>query len=257
MKYTSELQLAKLLAKEAGVLMHRYFRSEDIGVEIKEDQTPVTIADTKINRLVIERVKEKYPQTGVIGEEDSYNEENDNVWVVDPIDGTMPFSLGIPVSTFSLAYVEKGKVKVAVIYDPFIDRLYWAVEGEGSYLNNEKIAVSKITSLDNAYIALGGGLIKKEFKKLSDNNVRTFDMYSYAFSASLVATGDFVVAVMTYGSPWDAAAASLIVQEAGGRATDLLGNDRNYAEWGDGILITNGHVHDELLKLIDYENTRD
>jgi myo-inositol-1(or 4)-monophosphatase len=101
--YEKELRFATDLAQEAGAIMDRYFRAEDIGTELKQDLTPVTVADTTINDLVIDRVQQSYPEHGVLGEENSYEPTRDRIWVVDPIDGTVPFSLGIPTSTFSLA----------------------------------------------------------------------------------------------------------------------------------------------------------
>ena len=124
--YEKELDFAKQLAQDAGEIMRRYFQSDDIGTELKEDNTPLTIADTKINQLAIDRVKQVFPRCGVIGEEDSFETEREELWVVDPIDGTKPYSLGIPVSTFCLAYAVNGDVKVSVVYDPFQDRLYHA-----------------------------------------------------------------------------------------------------------------------------------
>lgn len=250
MAYEKEVKFAKELASEAGEIMRKYFNSDDINTELKEDSTPITIADTTINRMVIERVKAEFPELGILGEEESHNPDKKSLWIVDPIDGTAPYSLGIPVSTFSLAYVTDGETQVAVVYDPFQDRMMWAVKGEGAFLNGEKLKVSDKDKLEDAYITTGSTLSRAVSKRVRGNGVRIFDLYSFAYSGSQVACGRFVAAAMEYGSPWDPAAISLIVQEAGGKATDLKGNERKYNEWGDGILVSNGLVHDAMIEVL-------
>lgn len=257
------LEFAKGLAQEAGAVMRRYFNADDIGTEFKIDSTPVTAADTAINQLVIDRVRAAYPDHGVIGEEDSYEEQRDYVWVVDPIDGTIPFSLGLPLSTFCLALVHKGNVQASVVYEPFLDRLFSASPGSGSFINGKKLKVSDGKTFKNSYISLSGW--KNKGKKnlhsvilgLEEQGGRAIDILSYAYSAAMVASGELLVAGMTYGSPWDAAAVALIAEEAGGKVTDLQGNPRKFNEWGDGILITNGYVHNEVVRLIQNADTWD
>lgn len=257
------LEFSKGLAQEAGIIMKRYFRAEDIGTEWKEDDTPLTVADTMINQLVIDRVKEIYPEHGIIGEEQSFEAEREYVWVVDPIDGTIPFTLGIPGSTFCIALVHKGEVHVAVVFEPFQDRLFSAKRGEGAYLNDRIITVSKDTEIKNRYffgadwMKPGQKNVRPAILELEKRGARLLSVPSYAFMGALVATGDFFAAFMAYGSPWDAAAISLIVEEAGGRATDLNGNVRKYNEWSDGILVTNGIVHNDIVKMTKNADTWD
>ncbi len=256
MNYDKELAFAKNLAAEAGKIMREYFDTDKLQLEIKKDDTPLTIADTTINTLVIEEVKKNFSDCGVIGEEDSFETEREKLWIVDPIDGTMPFSLGIPVSTFCLAYVVDGEVMVGVVYDPFLDKLYSASRGGGAFVNDNKLSVTGVDTLDHSYLAAGGDVLLAANKNLASKNTRIFDLYSFAYCGALVSSGSFVAAAMDWGSPWDAAAISLIVEEAGGRATDLQGNTRRYNAWGHGIVLSNGHVHEELLKKFDYENSR-
>lgn len=258
MSYDKELQFAVNLAKEAGEVMKRYFTADDIGTITKEDDTPLTVADTSINQLVIERVKSEYPGCGVIGEEDSYGIDKDEVWVVDPIDGTLAYSSGIAVATFCLAYVVKGEVKVSVVYEPLgASRMYTAVLGNGAFMNDNKIEVLRTDSFDKTLTVFGAdklNVIKTELNKKGSKNLW---FHSFAFGAVKVADGTFVAGGMRYGSPWDAAAASLIVQEAGGKVTDIHGNPRKYKEWGDGVVVSNGALHEEIIKLINDEDSRD
>lgn len=265
------LNFAKELAKEAGEIMSRYFRAHDIGTTIKSDNTPLTVADTAINDLVIEKVKAKYPDHGVIGEEASFNEDASMFWVVDPVDGTIPFSLGLPFSSFSLGLVDKkdGQPLVGVIYDPFLHNLYSAVVGRGSYLNDTKIHTSKQETLQNSYVSICGSF-KEDAKTglyigsgdyieaLSDKGAKYFSLLSQAYSAARVASGEFVGSLFSYGSPWDSAAAAVIVTEAGGVVTDLDGKSRRYDRFGKGcILSANQKVHQELIRAAKNANNWD
>jgi len=135
LNYSEELGFAKKLATEAGEVMLKYFLSTEIATIEKSDKTLVTKADTDINRLVIDKISEKYPTHSVWGEEQSLEIEGSfYTWVCDPVDGTVPFAKGIPVSTFSLALVDSnGKSILGVVYDPFQKRLYEATRGGGLF----------------------------------------------------------------------------------------------------------------------------
>jgi len=270
-EYDGYLNFAKELAKDSGDIMNRYFRAHDISTTIKSDNTPLTVADTAINNLVIEKVKTKYPDQGVIGEEASSNENASMLWVVDPVDGTIPFSLGFPFSSFSLGLVDKrdGQPLVGVIYDPFLDNLYSAVVGRGSYLNDTRIHTSKQETLQNSYVSICGSF-KEDAKTglyigsgdyieaLSGKGAKYLSLLSQAYSAARVAAGELVVSLFSYGSPWDSAASAIIITEAGGVVTDLDGKNRRYDRFGKGcILSANQKIHQELLRAAKHANHRD
>jgi fructose-1,6-bisphosphatase/inositol monophosphatase family enzyme len=261
---TQAFDFAKTVAKDAAVIMKRYFQAADIGTELKEDESPVTLADHTINTMVIEKIKTHYPKHGVIGEEGSYEEKREWVWVTDPVDGTSPFVLGIPISTFCLALVHKGDVLLSVVYDPFQDRLFSARKGHGAYLNDIKLSVSNKDSFRNQAVQAFRSMttanhkgVNHMFDNLQKQGAKIYNFPSFSFAGALVAEGRFIAACMLYGSPWDAAAISLIVQEAGGVATDVKGRPRKYNDWADGLVLSNGKVHQQIIDLIDYENTRD
>ncbi len=150
--YTSELEIAKELAKQAGGIMLQYFNSAAANPTLKSDRTIVTKADTEINDLVIRVLADKTPTYSVWGEEQSsIINGSEYTWVCDPVDGTQPFSKVIPISTFSLALVNKdGQSVLGVVYDPFQDRLYEAAIGQGAFLNGNKIQVSSKSNLEGA-----------------------------------------------------------------------------------------------------------
>jgi myo-inositol-1(or 4)-monophosphatase len=262
MSYEKELAFAKTLALEAGGTMHHYFRSEEIGTEWKADNTPVTVADNAINRMVIEQVQSVFPSHGILGEEESYETGRDAVWVVDPIDGTVPFSLAIPVSTFMAALVNKedGQPVVSVIYDPYLNHLYSAVKGQGAYLNDEPINASPEVNLNRSYATLYGNLIKNDtvdyapgvvMEQLRGMGAKVINISSGGYTAAKIATGEFALLAMGNGKPWDAAAPALIVQEAGGLAVDFNGEERRYDESGLGtVMAANRAVLDTFFGLI-------
>ena len=136
------LDFAIEIAKYAGVVIKDNFLNDNNSIEYKEDRTPVTIADKCINDYLIKRVKEKYPEHSVDGEEEKYLNSSKYVWVCDPIDGTSMYTRGIMVSVFSLALVFDGVPIVGVVYDPYLDKMYTAIKGNGAYCNNKKIHVN-------------------------------------------------------------------------------------------------------------------
>lgn len=256
MTYDSELKFAIQLAREAGVIMKRYFRANDLNTQWKSDDTPLTVADTAINRLVIERVREVFPDCGVHGEEESFHTERELLWVCDPVDGTMPYSLGLPISTFSLGLVHNGRPVVGVVYDPFGDRLFSARIGHGAELNGRPIHVSE-KALAGSYVTVDmlagapGALEIPDFRgALLELSTRPFTLLSFVISAMMVATGETTVAYFGFTKPEDLAAAKIIVEEAGGTVTDVDGKDQPYDRQINGAVVSNGAAHDAFLEVI-------
>jgi myo-inositol-1(or 4)-monophosphatase len=258
MNYQKELAFAKEIAHQAGLIMLEHFQADSIGTIWKEDNTELTVADTAINTLVVKRVTEEFPDDGVLGEEESISVERERVWVCDPIDGTFPYSHGIPVSSFNLALVEDGLVKVAVIYDPFMKRLFHAIYGEGAYLNNKKLQI--LDSKKNRYgisLEVWGGSESTIFRDdvvhvrsrelLRSPSVLLIYHCSVAYTAALVAAGDLDGVIFSGKNPWDAAAASLIIQEAGGLFTDFFGEEQKYNNNIRGFIGAPPNQHGHLV----------
>ena len=255
------LEFAKRLAYEAGEIMRNYFDGE-MKADYKGDDTIVTVADEEINQMVIDRVRESFPEHSVNGEEQSYGESN-FVWACDPIDGTAMFARGVPVAVFSLALVVDGAPIVGVVYDPFMDKLYSAIKGEGAYKNDEKIIVNDVRIGDRREVSnfdywpeakLGLGVVLDAFNKASSYFI---SVGSVARAAMCVASGDFVMGIFagTEGKNVDVAAAKIIIEEAGGKMTDIYGNEQRYDGDIKGAIYSNGVVHDEVVKIVK-ENMR-
>jgi fructose-1,6-bisphosphatase/inositol monophosphatase family enzyme len=248
------LNFAKQLAEQAGEIMLTYFK---LGVEheTKSDATPITIADTQINKMVIDAVAEQYPLQSVLGEEESSDAtDTEFLWVCDPIDGTIPFTLGIPTSLFSLALVQNGVPVLGVLYDPYLKRMFTAIKGQGAYMNGEKLQVSTEVSPKGyttfPVVQYGvtdtAGLVGEAIR----DGLRSFSLCCITYESVLVASGQVAGAVFPGKTPWDIAAVKVIVEEAGGKVTDLYGNEQRYDRSISGAIVSNGAMHDQLVGLV-------
>jgi fructose-1,6-bisphosphatase/inositol monophosphatase family enzyme len=243
------------LAREAGAIIKKNFM---IGMkkEWKEDHSPVTATDMVINRLVIDSVKREFPGQSILAEEESaFSETGDSVWVCDPVDGTIPFSHGIPTCVFSLALVRRGVVLLGVIYDPFMDRMFFAEKGKGAFLNGRKIRVSSQRGMVNALFGVsekrGAAFDVSGLKqRLEEEKARVIDICSITYMGVLVASGELAGTVYHGTKPHDTAALKVIVEEAGGKVTDLFGNDQRYDRDIKGHIISNRILHESLLAMV-------
>lgn len=244
------------IARYAGKVMRDYFVRAEKGVEFKPDESPVTQADKQINAYLIERVAEAWPDHGVSGEEAStMTAAHRDVWVCDPIDGTIPFIIGIPTAMFSLALVRDGVPILGVAYDPFGDRLFTAIAGEGAYLNGQRIHVSDRDLPHRAIIAgpshsNGVRAAAALYDELQDQGGYITLFPGNVYKCTLIAEGRIDGRI--FGGPYahDIAAVKVIVEEAGGRVTDLTGNDQRYNGRITGAIISNGHIHDQLVNAV-------
>lgn len=257
------LRFAKELAREAGQIMMHYYEIDEKGITIKADQTPVTLVDTKINSLVISKVKNKYPSHGVLGEEESYNLQARKLWVVDPLDGTSDFANHIPDFAFSIAFVEDGISRVGVIYNPAKNRFFYAEAGKGTYENDRRTSITANTPMQTLHISswVVGGIDNSVFKdsgvgdKVAELYAKKPQInvsdYPIAYALALVASGDLDAVVSSIKTPWDVAAGSLIAQEAGAKVTDIFGNTNiSGREEANGILAGTSEIHNYLLETI-------
>ncbi len=252
------LEFTKKLAKEAEEIALKYF-SFETEATWKGDNTPLTVADTEINDLVIKRINETYPTHSIYGEEKSdIKDGSEYIWVCDPIDGTMAFSVGLPIFVFSIALVDQsnGQPILGLINDPVMKNMYWAYKGSGAYRNGKKISVLKNTTLENTYfnIAASGKAIGFSslplMKALSEKKCAVMKYPSFIYGGVQVANGKYIGAVFFHKYGHDAAALKIITEEAGGKVTDLNGEERRYDEDGVGCIVSNGILHQELLDIV-------
>lgn len=247
------------LAKEAGEIICSLF-TLGMKKEWKKDATPVTAADKAVNDLVLKSFANDYPHIHVVSEEgNSEGAVTEYRVLCDPIDGTFPFCMGAPICAFCITVLKGDNPLSAVIYDPFMNRLWHANACGGAFLNNEPVRVSERKSVKGSMTCMvwwggSGHNLHAVCGKLMNAGGKWMNPASIAYFGGLVASGEMEATIFPGPYGWETAAMSLIVEEAGGRATDLFGNNIRYGSDGKmisrGHVISNGFVHDELLKLV-------
>jgi myo-inositol-1(or 4)-monophosphatase len=250
----SYLSTAVDIAREAGALLAQLFQSpQEISYKRKSDL--VTEADRRSEALIVQRLRSHFPSHAVVGEEGGGQKtDSDYCWYVDPLDGTTNFAHGFPVFCVTLGLACRGEIVAGVVYDPTRDELFTAERGAGAYLNNKRIHVSKTASLSESLLATGF----PPFATNHDLNIQFYFRFttlshgirrpgSAALDLCSVAAGRFEGFWELKLNPWDKAAGSLLVIEAGGRMTDLAGGP--FSVLGDEVFASNGLVHDEMLQV--------
>ena len=239
------------LSDRAEEIMLKHYSPGGIPADTKEDMSPVTQADYEVNDMVIEQVLEHYPEYGVLAEERSSNETREKLFVVDPIDGTHMFAIGSPLFCFSAAIVIDGKPIAGVISNPLAKRTLLAELDKGTYLVSEekKVTVSDRIDLDGALIS-NGWRNAKASQLLYAKGVQTETVYTITEASSLVSTGGIDGEIFMGRNAHDVAATKIVVEEAGGKVTNVEGNEQGYDTGINGALISNGHLHGELLSIV-------
>lgn len=247
------MDFAHKLAWEAGKITLRYYRT-DIQPDLKEDASPVTIADRESERFLRKAILSAYPDHAVLGEEDGLSGDDDAEWkwVLDPIDGTASFVRGSPLYGVLIGILHRGEPTIGVINIPPLNEIVYGALGLGCWWNGQPTSVSSITSLDESLIVATGARGYERYGKGAAfeamlarcHMFRTWgDCYGYV----LVATGRAEVALDPILNPWDCAPLIPILTEAGGTFTDWNGVTTMHG--GEGIC-TNGHVFEEVMGLV-------
>ncbi len=246
------------LARKAGQIIRTNLRI-DADRTWKADESPVTVTDTHINAMVLKALRKKFPHISIIGEEGSDALEDAEYSVLcDPVDGTIPFTLGIPVSTFCILVLRNGIPIEAVIYDPFLKRMWHATRGQGAFLNGKPIRVSEHTDLRRAHLSVmwweGAQYnLHTACQKILAAGAQCINLLSVAYGGGLIATGGLTGSIFPGQNAWETAAMQLLVEEAGGRATDIHGNPLKYTPGTavPGHIISNGRIHDEVVRIVE------
>jgi histidinol-phosphatase len=246
------LNTAIAAAKAAGEIALNYFRT-NLTVEIKADRTPVTRADRECEARIVEILSARFPDCGFLGEELGEHRGTVNArWIIDPIDGTKNFIRGIPFFATLIALEEEGEITAGVMHAPAINDLLYARKGQGAFANGRQVHVSAVNDLHDAMLIHGGLKDLKvrpcwqPFLRLVDATARQRG-FGDALGHSVVIGGQAEVALEPEIKPWDVAATKIIVTEAGGRFSDFAGSPSIYA---GSAVISNGRVHDEVLKVL-------
>jgi myo-inositol-1(or 4)-monophosphatase len=251
------LNIAVKAARRAGSIITR--ASEDIGsltINDKGFNDFVSEVDLASEKEIIRVLKTAYPEHAFLGEESGLTHQADNIWIIDPLDGTTNFLHGFPQYCISIALEQKGEITQAVIYDPNRNDLFTATKGQGAYLNQRRIRVSNKSKLKDSI--LGTGFPFRDFQhlpvylKIFEEVVRGTSGIRRPGSAALdlayVAAGWFDGFFEINLSKWDIAAGGLLVTEAGGVVSDFS-EEEGWIESGN-IVATTPKIYEPLIKII-------
>jgi myo-inositol-1(or 4)-monophosphatase len=253
-KYDRELAFAEELAREAGAIIKRHLHADN-DFALKSDTSPVTVVDTEINELVATRIREEFPGHVLKGEEQSFGEVTArHVWLCDPIDGTVPFMLGIPACCFMLAFFVDGVPQVAVTYNPGLDDLYVAVRGHGALHNGKAMHVQDAGAADHPIIVMDPKILRESSDFVAALEKAGFQIALPAGTGEkimLVAKGRSAGMARTCGDAHDIGVGAFIVEEAGGKVTSfdggLLLDDRFNLR--NGYIIASPKAHAAILAI--------
>jgi len=240
------LNTAVKAARKAGAIINRASLDIDrVRISRKDRNDFVTEVDEACERVIIETLTQAYPSHGFLGEESGLtgasaaSKASEYVWVIDPLDGTTNFIHGMPVYCVSIGLLHKGQVTQAVVYDPSRDELFVASKGKGAFLNDRRIRVSKQDRLEGALVGTGFpfkrqaqiDLYLSMFKEISEKAAGLRRPGAAAIDLAYVAAGRYDAFFEMGLMPWDAAAGSLLITEAGGFVGNFKGeSDYLFAE---------------------------
>ena len=252
------LKLAVTAARLAGdIILKNLGNLSASDVQTKQAFDFVTKVDRWSESVIIGTIREKFPHHIFLAEETIKQADAGAYrWIIDPLDGTTNYIHGYPVFSISIALEYGGEIVVAIVFDPLRDELFHAVRGGGAFLNNRKIRVSETTTLASSLIATGFPFKAKDMLDLYLSAFRKifFEVSDIRRAGSAAIDLAYVAAGRCEGffelnlGPWDMAAGSLLITEAGGTVTDFGGGDA-FLSTGN-IVAGNSHIHPEILQII-------
>jgi histidinol-phosphatase len=253
---TSQELAAALDAARAAAEVIRGFYRRNVKIEVKADKTPVTEADVRAEEAIRALLAKRFPAYGFFGEETGKSDmDAESVWLVDPIDGTKSFVRECPFFSTQIALMRGGRFVLGVSSAPAYDELAWAERGKGAFLNGKPIHVSKVGTLDAAIVSTGNlktlaaSPAWARFGSLIGgiNRIRGYgDFVHY----HLLARSALDVVIESDVNILDIAALTVVVEEAGGKFTDLVGGPVGLAT--THVLATNGALHQSILEAIRF-----
>lgn len=252
-----EMGVAIEAAKAGGKILLNYYKEGVYKQHYKEDTSLQTTADLESERIIIETILRAFPEHSIDSEERGLiNSGSTNKWLVDALDGTENFVLGIPYFSSCITLCDEDKPQIAVVYNPITDDLFTAAKGRGAWLNGNPIHVSKETQLRKCRAFFIPDFTTKRQKstahfrdKLYMHCRRLLDTWSPALDWCLVASGKADVVFSIAGYPIRPDAGTLILEEAGGKLTDF--SNKPFNELNDGCIVgSNSLIHEQLLQLI-------
>lgn len=252
------LIVAKQAALEAGKIISKYFGgSHQYNFKNKDKSDFATQADLAAQEKIISILTRNFPDHNLISEENARIDNNcEYTWVIDPLDGTFSFSIGMPFFAVSIGLLQNNQPVLGVIYHIVANDLYYGQKGKGAFVNDKKIQVSIKSSLYHASMAVDLGHRHTRGSKMDlyilPLSKELGQMYSIGTTAGAMAlTGRGIQdGMVAQAWIWDFAAGAAIIKEAGGKVTDFEGKEIDWTKDRLNVLATNGLIHDEVLKAL-------
>jgi len=247
------IEFALKTAEKAGRVAMRHFRRK-MKTAFKSKQDILTIADTEAEKLVIREIHRRFPNHGILAEETGeHNPKSDYLWVVDPVDGTVNYAAGLPFFSVSIALAYKKQPLLGVVYDPFHNEFIYAEKNRGSYLNGRRLRVGDERNLINCVVATDLGhkrsrLIARRIKNLIPVTRAVRILGSASLGLSYVAVNRVQAYIHNDIQPWDAAAASVIIREAGGNLLNFSG--KSWELYDRTAIASNQSLSKQLLEYV-------
>ncbi len=241
-----------VLASESGKIIKKYFRG-NFEIEMKSDDSPVTIADKSAEEKIRELITKEFPDHGILGEEfGQYNKEAEYQWVLDPIDGTVSFVAGSVIFGTLIALLKNGEPILGVFHQPILGELLIGDNNE-AILNNKIVKVNDIKELKDAVLLTTDHFLVRDYQNLKNfenlmEKVKMFRHWGECYGYYMVASGFAHIMVDPIMSYWDTMALLPIIKGAGGVITDYQGND---ALKGNSVIASVPSLHDEVIKILN------
>ncbi|MCC5788958.1 MAG: histidinol-phosphatase [Opitutales bacterium] len=243
----------KELTERSGNVIRPFFFNENLAVEMKEDETPVTLADRQAETVLREHIRRNYPKHGIKGEEfPDENPDAEFVWILDPIDGTISFTHGCPLFGTLICLLHEGRPLAGAIHQPVIGHFLYG-DGQETTLNDRTVQVRETSSLDEATLLttdlgnIGRYQKRRAFDALAEK-VKLFRTWGDCYGYHLLATGHADIMVDPILKPWDLMALIPVVKGAGGVITTWDGGDPLE---GDSIVAANRFIHGRVLEALN------
>jgi len=260
MAMTQELVFALDIVRAAGAVALEYFQG-GVSASWKSDNTPVTEADRRCERMIREAIAQRFPLDSILGEEEGETKRNSpsgsgkssrRKWILDPIDGTYNFARQIPIFATLLALEEDDEVILGIVHAPALGDTLWAERGRGAFKNGNPISVSNIDKLEETHFLFGepdriaGSAWQAGFDQLLAKTYRQrgfadFLNFVYVFEGKAEAALEVGV------NPWDLAPMKILAQESGGCFSDLQGGSSIYSR---NCLVSNQLIHQKILDIL-------
>lgn len=253
------LGLAFEAAQAAGGVLRDSFRKK-VSIRAKSLANFVSEVDLKAESTIANMISRAFPTHEILGEEGVHSSKtSDQLWIVDPLDGTSNYLHGIPQFAVSIGFVDRNEPTLGVIYNPISEEWFATVKGQGAWFNGERMSVGTQTQLDEVMLAVGfyydrGKMMEQTLAAVADlfrrnvHGVRRFG--AAALDLAQTARGDFGAFMEFKLQPWDHAAGGLMIHEAGGRVTDCTGRALPLRT-SSSILASNGLVHEAMLAIAE------